>query len=311
MQGKFDFDGLPPEIKMNLAAHLTAPDVVNLAVSSTTANYKQLFKPALNAHQLLHHVVRGEHDKVAALLKKNIKLLVQKASVTDRSGRTFETISAFEYALWALDKHMWTLMLNCLSKDEDCKELVAELLTQYEKLNTEGVTYTFRGETITEKHFDFENTIIKELQTQVDSIKAPGVKNWDTIDNQWREGVGGAQKLLPMHVVYEYCSEVPFEPVPEFTVQPKSSKQFINWFTGTYENWFSADSKLAVDFAIFKGGWCGVRLSRDAWGCGAAGGLDLIALTALCKVRTNDFIDLKSQLGDQMTLNNHQQVSQI
>ncbi|HHP1228851.1 hypothetical protein D7217_14770, partial [Legionella pneumophila] len=39
--------------------------------------------------------------------------------------------------------------------------------------------------------------------------------------------------------------------------------------------------------------------------------LDLVALKALCEVRTKDFIDLKSQLEDQMALNNHHQVSQI
>ena len=121
-------------------------------------------------------------------------------------------------------------------------------------MNTDGVTYRLNGKTITEKHFDFENTIIKELQTQVDSINAPGVKNWDAIDKQWREGVGGAQKRLPMHIVDEYCSNEPFYPVPKFTSQPKSSKQFYNWVTEKDENWFSVDSKLSVDFAIYKGG---------------------------------------------------------
>ena len=113
-----------------------------------------------------------------------------------------------------------------------------------------------------------------------------------------------------MHVVYEYCSDEPFYPVPKFTSQPKSSKQFYNWATEKDENWFNAGSKLSVDFAIYKG-----RV-REAVACsvrcgGAAGGVDLDAMTALCKVRTNDFIDLKSQLEDQMTLDNHHQVSQI
>ncbi len=120
-------------------------------------------------------------------------------------------------------------------------------------MNTIGVTYRLNGKAITETHFDFNNTIIKELQTQVDSINEPGAKNWETIDKQWREGVGAAQKRLPMHVVDEYCSNEPFYPVPKFISQPNSSKQFYNWTTGKDENWFNGVSKLSVDFAIYKG----------------------------------------------------------
>ncbi len=115
-----------------------------------------------------------------------------------------------------------------------------------------------------------------------------------------------------MHVVDEYCSDERFYPVPNFTSQPKSSKQFYNWTTEKDENWFSLDSKLSVDFAIIKS-W--VREHRFGAGSLAAVGAglecafircDLDAMTALCKVRTNDFIDLKSQLEKQMTLDNLQ-----
>ena len=260
----------------------------------------------------MHHVTRGEHDAVKAMLKQDMSLIFKRGPVTDCSGREFEDISGFEYALWALDKHMWAVMIACIPQNEEGGKVLAQLIAQYDKVNTDGVTYKLNGQTITEQHFDFNNTIIKELQTQVDSINAPGVKNWEAIDKQWREGVGAAQKRLPMHVVYEYCSNEPFYPVPKFTSQPKSSKQFYNWITTKDENWFSVGSKLSVDFAIYKAGWSPWPGGR----CGAArvgtsAPFDLDAMTALCKVRTNDFIDLKSQLEDQMTLDNHHQVSQI
>ncbi len=213
------------------------------------------------------------------------------------------------FALWALDKHMWEKMITCVPQNEQGKRIFEISIAQYNKVNTDGVTYRLNGQTITEKHFDFENTIIKELQTQVDSINAPA-KNWGAIDNQWRKGVGGAQNLLPMHVVYEYCSYNPFDPVPKFTSQPKSSKQFYNLVTEADENWFNVNCKLSVDFAIYKGSlwWhpCGNERAVAAMACG-----DLVAMKALCEVRTNDFIDLKSQLKDQMTPDNHHQVSHI
>ena len=148
---------------------------------------------------------------------------------------------------------MWAAMIACIPNNEEGKKVIAKLIAQYNKVNNDGVTYRLNGTTITETHFDFENTLIKELQMQLDSIKAPGEKIWGAIDKQWREGVGGAQKRLPMHIVDEYCSNVPFYPVPNFTSQPKSSKQFQNLAAFEDEYWFSVDSKLSVDFAIYKG----------------------------------------------------------
>ncbi|KTD42505.1 hypothetical protein [Legionella quateirensis] len=309
MQDKFEmFDELPAELKIETAQSLSNRDLVNLA--QTSKYYLALFKPVIDVRKLLHHVTRGEHDVVKAMLKQDISLIFKRGKVTDCSGREFENISGFEYALWALDKHMWATMIECIPSNEEGKEVFAQLIAQYNKVNTDGVTYKLNGRTITEQHFDFENTIIKELQTQVDSLNALGEKKWDAIDKQWREGVGGAQKLLPMHIVDEYCSNERFYPVPKFISLPKSSKQFYNRATNKHKNWFSLDSKLSVDFAIYKTpSGRGAHVARRGQTGRAA--RDLNAMTALCKVRTNDFINLKSQLEDQMTLDNHHQVSQI
>ncbi|HGP3649972.1 TPA: F-box protein [Legionella pneumophila] len=253
MQSKFEkFNELPAELKIETAQNLSNRDLVNLA--QTSKYHLALFQPLLDVRKLLHYVARGDHNAVEAMLKKDMSLIFKRGVVTDCSGREFENISAFEYALWALDKHMWAAMIACIPQNEEGRKVFAQLIAQYNKVNTDGVTYKLNGKTITEQHFDFNNTIIKELQTQVDSLNAPGVKHWDAIDKQWREGVGSAQNLFPMHVVYEYCSDEPFYPVPKFTSQPKSSKQFFNWTTDKDENWFSVASKLSVDFAIYKGG---------------------------------------------------------
>ena len=267
MQSKFEkFNELPEELKIETAQNLSNRDLVNLA--QTSKYHLALFQPLLDVRKLLHYVARGDHKAVEAMLKKDMSLIFKRGVVTDCFGREFENTSGFEYALWALDKHMWAAMIACIPQNEEGRKVFAQLIAQYNKVNTDGVTYKLNGQTITEKHFDFNNTIIKELQTQVDSINAPGTKNWDAIDKQWREGVGGAQNLFPMHVVYEYCSDEPFYPVPKFTSQPKSSKQFYNWATEKDENWFNAGSKLSVDFAIYKGRMARVRGARR-WRSGA------------------------------------------
>jgi hypothetical protein len=321
MQEKFEFAELSSDVLNETAQYVSTADLINFAL--TSKKHWTLFKPMLQGvRKFLHQVTRGEHETVVQMLKQDITLIFKKGQVTDCSARTFDNVSGFEYALWALDKHMWAAMITCIPPKEEGKKVFAKLLAQYNKVNTDGVTYRHNGSEITEKHFDFENTIIKELQTQVDSINALGAKNWDAIDKQWREGVGGAQNLLPMHVVDEYCSNEPFYHVPNFTSPPKSSRQFYNWFTEKDESWFSADSKLAIDFAIYKGGtaaahagWglsvvgraaCDDELARaDAVALG--GPRDLNALAALYKIRTNDFINLKSQLEKQASLDNHHQ----
>lgn len=311
MQDKFEmFDELPVELELETAQKLSNRDLVNLA--QTSKYHLSLFKPMVDIHKLLHHVVRGKHDLVQLILIDDISLMLKRGKVTDCSGREFENISSFEYALWALDKHMWAAMITCVPQNEEGKRILELLIAQYNKVNTDGVTYRLNGKTITEQHFDFENTLIKELQTQVDSINAPGVKNWDAIDNQWREGVGGAQKRLPMHIVDEYCSNEPFYPVPKFTSQPKSSKQFYNWTTNKNEDWFSVDSKLGSEFAIYKGpgteAVCGVRAVVGRVDAVRRARHDLDAVKALCEVRTLDLINLKSQLEEQAGLENHYQV---
>ncbi|HHF7375048.1 hypothetical protein [Legionella bozemanae] len=329
IKNKFElFSHLAKDIKTETAQHLSTPDLIK--ISMTSKEYRTFFKPMLDVRKLLHHVVRGEHAAVKMMLEKDINLLFKKGRITDCSGRTFEHISSFEYALWALDKHMWTMMLDCVPQNEAGKKVLAQLLSQYHKVNKEGVTYKLNGKTITEKHFDFENTLIKELQIQVDSIKVPGDKDWDAINKQWREGVGGAQKQLPMHVVYEYCSDEPFYHIPQppasqlkpskqwlTSPRPKPSKQFYNTITKKYENWFDVDSKLGVDFALYKGSGTGGPVSNYlGWEDASFMGILLVineleAVKGLHEARTTEFIHLESQLKEPMIANNQPQTSLI
>jgi hypothetical protein len=316
MQDKFD--KVPSIAEAQL---LSTPELARLARSSK--HLSTLFKPILNVRKedylavkkVLYHVVRGEHDAVRTLLTNNIDLLYKRGSVTDCSGRTFESISPFEYALWALDKHMWDTMLSCIPKNEKGNKVLAQLRAQYkafkidekapeEKVETpqiKGVTYSLNGTPITESHFNFKQTIIKELQAQVNAQNAPGNKNWKAIDKQWVEGVGGAQRLLPMHVVNEYCAPLAFYPIPNFTIYSGSSRQFFNYMTDKDDDWFTCDSKLGIDFGIFRGG---AAHAVGEWRDETASCRDLDAMTALCEVRTNDFINLETQLEQSITADN-------
>lgn len=291
--------GQAREIKEEIGVRLDAKDLVALSLTSE-ATYA-FFESRRQINQFLLAIAHGEYYAVATLLANNIDLLLHKGRVTDHSGRTFFYISGFQYALWALDKHMWMKMLSCLPNDEKGAKIKAELLKQYQELKEKRVAYELNGKRIRENHFDFENIIIKELRTQVNDVNnfANANKTWDEIDQQWRKGVGSAQKLLPMHVVYEYCSKVPFDPPPEFIEQPALIQRFHNWLSKEDESWFHSTSRLGSDFAIVKGRnkaqWC--RQGR-ALGVMASVREDLLAMETLHDVRTVDFTELESLLKE-------------
>ncbi|KTD63736.1 hypothetical protein Lsan_1169 [Legionella santicrucis] len=310
MENKINsFDESPQEIKNESVHDLLTPDALNLVdfhlnpsqrlstadwvnLSMVSNKHQTLFKPLADVYKLLHYVVRSQYDEVKELLKNDINLMLKRERVVDCSGREFQSISGFEYALWALDKHMWTMMLESIPKDEEGKKVLAELLFQYDKVCTDGVTYNLDGKTITENHFDFQGTIIKELQIQWDSLNLPEV-DWEASKKQWIEGVGGVQRKLPMHVVYEYCSrDFHWNPPPPFTSRPQSSTKFYNHETRKDEDWFAKDSKLGIDFMINKGeNQFGASASFGVYG----GHTGLDAMKALYAIRTNEFSKFKSQ----------------
>jgi hypothetical protein len=216
-------------------------------------------------------------------------------------------------------------MLNPLFEDaKNMANLLEQALVQYDKVNTKGVSYTLNTIQVTgETHFDMEDTIIKELQTLVDLATAPTINDWEPISDsepineQWKIGVGGEQKKFTAEMVHEYCCDVPFYPVPDFSSRPQSKKQFYNYCDeDNLESWFSDNSKLGVDFAIYKGesvGWEHGRRYGRAWGWSAmaidnVAGDDLAAVKALCKVRTEDFISLRGQLETLVTVHKQSQV---
>jgi hypothetical protein len=307
--GKLSFSWQPKELKEEVGSRLSSNDLVALA-STSEANYR-FFQSMRHLSQFLLAVAHGEYDEVATLLEDNIDLLLHKGRVTDYSGRTFFNISGFQYALWALDKHMWIKILKYLPLNESGAKIKAELYKQYQELKEKGVAYELNGEPVRENHFDFENTIIKELQTHINDVNN-GVKNREEIDKQWREDVGSAQKKLPVHVVYEYCSgDEPFDPAPEFIEQPAQKKQFFNWKSKVYENWFHSGSELGSGFAIYKGymgatgalAWLSLGRVTRVQG-------DLLAMKTLNDLRTVDFGDLEALLKEQLVFANRCSVAQ-
>jgi hypothetical protein len=299
-QQLFNFGNLPnDDVKLEIGSYL-APPTKNFLALTSRANFNLFaFKPQLIT-KLLICTSWGDQDKVERLLKTSPELMLKKTAFTDCSGRIFENISAFEFALWALDtRYMVNMMLNCLPNNKAGLILSKALKEQYEHFDTHGVTYTLEGKTITEKHFDF-SVLVNALKTYVEQF----IKwDWPEREKYWCSDVGLAQRYVPAHVMQHYCDEETFfYPTPSFTKETfKRTLRFamtdscgMDW-TGISTP--DTERVLGVHFAI-----AGSEQEMPMWRGGT--GLDISQCTyliwetldVLCNVRTKDFNLLRSRL---------------
>jgi hypothetical protein len=294
------FNELIPELKIDIAQSLETFDLINLTLLS---KYNlRFFKPIIDVRQFLHAVTRRDLKAVEAMLQKDTSLIFKRGSVTDCSGRAFVNISAFEYAIWALDSWMWKTMLACIPQNRQGDEVFSKLMRMYIKNAKIGVKYSFNDELKMESHFDFTGTIIKQLELQRILLNS-AVRSSVNITKQFIEGVGGAQRILPMHIVSEYCSEEPFYPAPDFFCPSVTYSSIHNWLTKNDENWF--DSQLGHTYAVYKSRFVMPRIQNkeitefEYWD--HIIDRDLTALKALYSERNNDLIKLGTELADRVT----------
>ncbi|MBS0351566.1 MAG: hypothetical protein JSR33_10365, partial [Proteobacteria bacterium] len=170
------------------------------------------------------------------------------------SGREFKQITAFQYALWALDYHMWTMIQKYLPQEVPAQQL--------QELETKGTAHG--------KYFSLQG-LTGALQTYVDNAA-----KWDydqRAEDQWCKKVGGEQKLLPAHVVNEYCrADRPFEPCPSEWESKLTRTRKVP------EIWDSTQSKHV------NGSWFIPPSSKDGLGLSYA----FTGAAAGCRVRVGD-----------------------
>jgi hypothetical protein len=289
---------LPPEINNNgIAPHLSLSDLTRLMRTCRQAN--TLFSialPTTKVKALLQYVAFGEETKAERLMKNDPKLLLMKGQVTDYSNRTFRDITAFQYAIWALDEHMWNVILKYLPKETAATQLAEHIYNQPSDNEMHGVYYDFM-------------MLINALQTYVTSYDPVDASKNITL---WCQTVGGAERLVPTHVANEYFQKPPQPPYTigtDTTLYKNLPRKLTlrNTLTSPEIHWYLGDgkSKLGVDYAILR---------RVGTGCGEAPGMrpslphfgapsqeqarfDLDAAIALHEARTRALIDLKEQLG--------------
>ncbi len=255
--------------------------------------------------QFLRLVAEGEQDQAEAMLQKNRDLVLFSGNVTDLSKRSFENITGFQYAIWALDWHMWTMLRKYLPD----AEAAVQLSVTGPWVRTHGLHAGMPGGPL--------EKLTTALKTYVDNFDAwYEERNWTALGQCWSKQVGGAQLLLPAHVINEYCRpDRSFEPCPSFMepTLPRTRKfDEGEWFTASFNG-----GKLGDKFGVLRynlaglvfvaGGLGGVLGAWAAVGRGSAA--DLRSLTSLVTIRSQQREELLTELSQHTGLEGKRKVA--
>ncbi|MFI4919595.1 MAG: hypothetical protein ACHP65_08570 [Legionellales bacterium] len=237
---------------------------------------------------LLSYVAKGRQDKVEQM--PSPRLLLDKADVTDCSARTFKNISAYQYALWALDRHMVREIEKTArdAKGLEGDSIRAALLVQRQELQDEGLSYELDG-VLQPKAVAYDpQPLFDAYQFYLDSYDGlAATRQWKQIDNLWY-ALGKQQRLMPVHAIHEMLTpQRSFYPAPTFTEE--TLQRTFNLFNYVQNrNELLNLNELGINFSLLRG--CGHHGAAGgvAGGCGMMhfAATDLAALKTLLAVRT-------------------------
>lgn len=139
----------------------------------------------------------GAQEEAEELLKHNTNLTFKYGDLTDCSGRIWQNITALQYSLLALDYHMWNMLLKYIPQEEACAQM--EALMKVAELHER------QGWVIIDNSINWQSLswcwLIAALEKYVENYDA-----WEGAEciKHWCQQIGGAQLILPAHVINEY-----------------------------------------------------------------------------------------------------------
>lgn len=233
---------------------------------------------------LIEYVAKGKEREAEELLRANRGLALHPGTVTDYSGRNFRNITAFQYALRALDSHMWRMILKYLPQDQ-----AALQLKDFESNGTDHGA-----------HYDFDSFIrvfdvYRNKESEADDLFGP-VETVCYDIGHFVCRVGQAQRFVPVHVANQYCRpDRSFNPLPDFKNDTSLPRQLQ---IGPYSHWYPLGrGLLGKYYAVYRanrpgGADTNLPYLDRAYYCR----MDLAALEALRDARVSQFKELCDQL---------------
>lgn len=232
----------------------------------------------------LRCVAYGEQDQAEEMLRKNRNLALKRGRLIDLSAREFQSITGFQYALWALDWHMWKMLLEYLDKEAAA--------IQFAEWEAKG---TAQG-----KHVSLA-PLIEALNAYAQNSHP----SWDRETNGMGlqvERISQYQLLLPVHVVNEYCR--PGLEYSFYTISPRFAEETLprslkvgkaEWFAGSWRHMPWSEERAPRNCFIVR---YNQKLAEAVpEGLGRTGaGIDAKALQNLLEMRQQQLECLRVQL---------------
>jgi len=289
----------------------------------------------------VNHMIEEMDQHDSMLLKE---LLSKKIRYTDCVGRAFHEICALEFSRWHLNTPIQKIIENHFST-ETAKTILDNLAangTKYDIsqkiINFIKDTYTIdptciveptaenKNYTINEKYFEqFFIALQNSMKNYIDivqeykSIDPDDEKKMeilmDDIAKKWKI-VSILFWLLPAPFINVYCSNLPFNPIPNFEIVPvqpislyhdAKTGKIIDWYADIYRHDTGNKSKFPK-CGLYKGNQngCISPAERGPWAFEPMQiDLDLAVLTSLHKAMVNGSVP-KSELEQEwnpVTLN--------
>lgn len=145
----------------------------------------------------LRAVVHGDQETAEKMLFEKPDLAKAYGKVTDYSERTFEKITGFQYALWALDWRMWEMIAVFLTPDEISSQIKAHEDCRTQPRKHYGIRYGV--------HHNF-TPLFEKLDSFIRHFEQwKQEENNLNIKSAWISGVGRLQEQLPAHMAQELC----------------------------------------------------------------------------------------------------------
>jgi hypothetical protein len=249
---------LPDDFFSNLQAELLSSDKKRLAMLGNKRFYSLFNHHVMPVQQrvtaLLECVMQREYEAIKQLLMDDPGLLLEKGVLIDFSGRKFKSISALQYALWALDYEICMLLLPFF--DSFNKEAANEQI--YAWCTGQQTFFVGHG-----RHFDY-STLINAIQTYIDHYH----DDWSEqeIIDYWCHHVKSVQQQSTVMIAHYYCCDeykkkkIPYDAIRTY-YNPAGISAAIHGYSGAYFIKAPAVSKGAAiyrDLATLK------RMQDDA-----------------------------------------------
>ncbi len=211
-------------------------------------------------NEFLTAVYRGELDKVEACLRKNRNLVYAQGDLNDLSNRKFKRITAFQYAIWALDKEIWELLLKYLPESEAYDQLIALEQERSDITQIHGIHFDFSPllnayqnciENSFQRHLNKRNTLSSWWWPWGANSSNDYYDTWKHWDDSFCREVGGAQYQMPAWFIYLFTEGGEDKAWPSnnfkknFTRDPRC---LFWWFDEEYNG-----GKLGIKWAAYRG----------------------------------------------------------